>query len=112
MGVTAFTNLFPKFELRAMRGRPLWLERIPPFPPFPSPITVWPTYHPAAALGGRSPILRFKIEDDLIKFRQWSTSNSPFPSACAKCGEEVEKFDQWGVAWCASHAGEQMELSL
>lgn len=112
VGLTAFNNLFKGIALKDIRGRPLWLERVRPLARFDKPITVFATYHPAAVLGGRNPQLRGKIEEDIMEFRRWKESGESFPGTCVKCGEEVEKFDEWGLAWCQRHIGRQMELKL
>lgn len=109
VGVTAFTAVFgSQMKLKDIRGRPLWLERLEPFAPFTNPITVWCSYHPAA----RSPTQKLQLKEDLTEFVRWKEANEPFPSSCAnpKCDEEVDRWDDYGLAWCAKHSGRQMTL--
>lgn len=109
VGTIALSAVVGKYvSMKEVRGRPLWLERLQPFLPLPRPVICWPTYHPAAAL--RSSAYRMKIEEDVTAFSRWSTTSDIFPGSCVRCGEEVEHWDDFGLAWCQRHAAKQLEL--
>lgn len=91
--------------MKQLRGRPFWLDRLAPFAALPRPMVGWPTYHPAAAL--RSGTYRTKVEDDVEAFAKWMKNKDIFPGECVKCGKEVDSWDDYGLAWCANHAGKQ-----
>lgn len=96
--------------MRALLGRPWWLERLDPWPVTLSGggISVLSTYHPAA----RSPSQKLRMKEDIQLFARWITAKEPFPSSCTKvrCDKEVEKWDDHGLAWCSDHKGVQGEL--
>lgn len=109
VGTVALSALIGDHALmKAIRGRPLWIERLSPFAAFESSVVAWPTYHPAAAL--RSSAYRMKLEDDVKAFIQWINNKDIFPGDCVKCGKEVDSWDKYGLAWCANHSGKQGTL--
>lgn len=113
VGTTAFSAVFGKrYELKHLRARPFYVERLAPWPRLPRPITAWATYHPAYAL--RSPTARMKVEDDVMSFAAWKNSNSSFPGTCARprCEQEVDWWDEFAVPWCGDHKGKQLELTV
>lgn len=92
--------------LKLARGKPLWLERLDPWPALSQPIMGFVSYHPAA----RSPTQRLQLADDVATFAGWVEDGGGYPGNCVKCGEEVESWDEYGYAWCAKHMGKQLEL--
>lgn len=106
VGVTALRSVrnltWPKLE--RLHGKPLHWEG----PPAPAgPITIWPTYHPASALPGRSPKYKKIILGDLRAFRKWVADGEAWPETCYICGEEVYRYDSWGIALCERHSQRQ-----
>lgn len=109
VGVTALSAVVGSYvEMKQVHGRPLWLQGLAPWPDFAKPVVCWPIYHPAAALrGGR---YRLLIEEDVQRFSSWVSNQEAFPGTCVRCGDEVERWDEYGLAWCGRHAGKQLRL--
>lgn len=87
----------------------MWLDRLAPYAPYSAAIVGWATYHPAAAL--RSTAYRLKLEEDVQRFSLWIHGGEAFPGNCVRCNsDELDQFDEYGLAWCAKHSPRQMTL--
>lgn len=109
VGGTALSTI-TNLPLGQVRGRPMWLEGMAPWPKFDQPIVAMPTYHPAA----RRPQQRLQMVDDIRDFAEWVRDKAAFPGDCVgvRCKEEVDYFDDLGLAWCAKHKGKQLQLKV
>lgn len=109
VGKTALSAVFAdRYDLKQIRGRPLWLERLGPWSPFSKPVIGWATYHPAAAL--RTASYHWKIEEDVQKLLSFLPGDVAFPGDCVKCHKDVDAWDEFGLPWCGDHAGRQLTL--
>lgn len=107
VGVVAFYSVtgltFPK--LRELHGKPLYWDD----PPAPlKDIYLWPTYHPAAAL--RSSKYQKLIEEDLVGFKTWRENGELILECCYVCGDELYRYDRFGIGLCERHAQRQGNL--
>lgn len=103
MGNIAFNQLrgTSKPKLMNLHGKPL---RHPVYG-----FWCWFTYHPAAYLRGKSKKYEKLIRDDLRKLVEWD--GAPLDRCyVGECGEELYRFDEWGLGRCKRHATFQGQL--
>lgn len=107
VGVVAFYSVFNRAwpKLSQLHGKPLFWDN----PPLPAkPRAIWSTYHPSAAL--RSGKYHRIIEEDFTAFKEWRENGEPWLECCSICGEELERYDGYGVGYCARHGMRQSGL--